>query len=358
MATINSVNNRSSISNFTIGTGNLALSTTNSALTTGVININAVRFIHSFGTENTFLGASSGNGSLTVGNARFNVGIGTNSLQSLVTSAYNTAVGVNSSMFVSSSNSNNTSCGVNTLCNITSISGNNTAVGYSAGNSIVTGANNTLLGYSAGSSLTLADSSNIIIGNTGTVGDGNKIIIGTAGSGAGQQDNCFIAGITGNPHIDGGVSNFTFSNVQVDASDQLGTDEYIRFVNRPTTSAHVKAAWYTTRIVIFNAGAGKVIVPIIGATKLSYGGTSPFTGTGSLFFVNNTNMQAMSNATITQSQSMVEITNNILTAHRTIGAAANLEDEPTDFSSDAAITGNAEDNNVVYMTITYRIVSF
>jgi hypothetical protein len=74
---------------------------------------------------------------------------------------------------------------------------NNACFGYQALTSLGSGSTNTAFGYNAGSSLTGTDSSNILIANTGTVGDNNTVRIGTDGSGAGQVDTTFIAGIAG-----------------------------------------------------------------------------------------------------------------------------------------------------------------
>jgi len=214
MATINALDNKTEVSNFTIATGNLALSATNSALTTGVINVNAARFMHSFGTANTFLGETAGNGSLTVATSKFNVGVGYASLKALTSGTYNASLGGNSCQALTTGN-NNVAVGLSSLYNMTQ-GGSNVAIGQSAGSNIVTGNYNIILGKEAGLSLTLADSNNIIVGNSGTVGDVNKIIIGTAGSGAGQQNKCYIAGISG-VAVAGG------SPVVIDSNGQLGT---------------------------------------------------------------------------------------------------------------------------------------
>lgn len=52
------------------------------------------------------------------------------------------------------------------------------------------------LGFSAGSANTTG-SDNITIGNVGVAAEANVIRIGTQGSGAGQQNTCFVAGIAG-----------------------------------------------------------------------------------------------------------------------------------------------------------------
>ena len=75
--------------------------------------------------------------------------------------------------------------------------GPNTCFGYSSLGNLASGINNIALGYNSGNSYTTSESSNIDIGSTGRIGDNNTIRLGTQGSGAGQQNRNFQAGITG-----------------------------------------------------------------------------------------------------------------------------------------------------------------
>ena len=106
---------------------------------------------------NTFLGHATGNTTLTGGN--------------------NTVVGFNS-FGDATDPANCTALGVDTLPAVT------------------TGANLIAIGYQSGINYS-TEASNIVISNSGTVSDANTIRIGTQGSGAGQQNKCFIAGIEG-----------------------------------------------------------------------------------------------------------------------------------------------------------------
>jgi len=352
MATINSNNNKTDVSDFTIGTGDLALSTTNAALTTGVITVNAVPFMHAFGTENTFLGELSGNGTLTSGSSKYNTGVGYSTLNALTTGSYNTAVG-RKALILLTQGSNNTAMGASALYNLTT-TGNNTAAGYNAGANIVTGTNNTLLGYSAGSSLTLANSSNIIIGNTGTVGDSNKIRIGTTGSGAGQQNKCYVAGISG-------VAVTSGLNVVINSSGELGTAGFPLYEASVTlTSAQVKALNATPISIIASPGdVYSVIVPITTASKLVYAGTNPFTGAGNIQcrYVGAAQMiiQPVTNSTVVLSADTIEITNWINDSYADTSAA--MTNLAIELFADAAITGNAANNNTIIVKIIYTIVS-
>ena len=128
------------------------------------------------GSNNTFIGLSAGN--LSGGSGGSNCGFGNNALTSLTTGTLNSALGV-SSMFSLLNGSHNTAQGVSSLDQITS------------------GGYNTAVGYHAGYAYTSSESSNICIGNVGTTSESNVIRIGTQGSGSGQQNICYIAGITG-----------------------------------------------------------------------------------------------------------------------------------------------------------------
>ena len=148
---------------------------------------------------------------LTSGSA--NVGLGSNVLNSLesasgsvcigyqagqaITTATNcTYVGIASGLTTTTSQ-NNTGIGSDTLGAVTTGSGANTALGSSSLAFVQTGQRNIALGFNAGVNYTTSESSNIIIGNSGTAAESNTIRLGTAGVGAGQQSRAFVAGITG-----------------------------------------------------------------------------------------------------------------------------------------------------------------
>jgi len=181
--------------NATISAGNLNLPVTNLAFTEGVITTGGTFFIHNYGTNNSFFGELSGP-SITTG--AYNTGVGHSSLTATTTGDYNTCVGRNAGNTINTGEKN-------------------TGVGADILTSITTGDYNVVLGYLAGSSLNTDDSDNICIGNTGTAGDYNTIRIGTQGTGDGQQDNCFIAGIHG--VTPAGATQ----TVVIDANGELGS---------------------------------------------------------------------------------------------------------------------------------------
>jgi hypothetical protein len=216
--------------------------------TDGIIKINSNRFLHAYGTSNTFIGETSGNFTLTVGNATQNTGIGKNTLLALTIGGSNTAVGYASSTAITTG-SNNVSVGYNSLlANQTGI--NNTAVGYESlkaatsdnntgcGNdsllkltsgvrntalgtaalpNVLTGTDNVGIGYQAGDNYVGAESGNIVIGLAyGVAGESNKTRIGFNTTNASVQTGCYIDGIDG-------INVGSVATVVTMASGHLGT---------------------------------------------------------------------------------------------------------------------------------------
>ncbi len=140
--------------------GNLTMHDSTDA-TTGNILKEGVPFLHNFGTNNTFLGTSAGNLSMTgsenTGNgaaALFtnstgsaNTATGFGALGSNDTGARNTAAG-RTALFSNTSGNSNTATGADALRDNTTGS-NNTASGFAALLSNTTGSSNTSIGYGA-----------------------------------------------------------------------------------------------------------------------------------------------------------------------------------------------------------------
>jgi endosialidase-like protein len=214
---------------FVVGDAGVSVGTTNPAYrldVTGVVNtvteydIGGIRFVHSHGTANTFVGPNAGNLTMsggqntavgqialinnTTGCCNTTEGLGT--LHSNTTGGGNTAIGwnalnLNNSVY-------NTAAGYDALVSTTG--GNNTGVGSYALFGNTTGNNNTALGYNAGNNLTTG-SRNIDIGNLGVAAESDTIRIGDV------QASTFIAGIRGVTVLSDGV------NVVIDSTGQLGT---------------------------------------------------------------------------------------------------------------------------------------
>lgn len=238
---------------------------TNNTATTGMYSLGGSTFMHNYGTNNTFLGRSAGNLTLTVGNAIQNTGIGFLSLDALTTGNSNVAIG--GALSSVTSGSSNVGEGVSCLTNLTT-SSFNTAVGYSSGVNLVTGAYNLLLGESSGSNYTTSESSNILLLNAGTVSESNVIRIGTQGAGNGQQNAAYMAGIY-NTAI--GATNQV---VLVDSVGKLGSsrgnDGQVLIGQTGGTGS---PAWATLTAgvgVTITNGANSITIAASGTTTLNY----------------------------------------------------------------------------------------
>lgn len=205
-----------------ISAGNLTISQgTNSAGTIGIVNYAGDRYISNFGTLNQFIGATSGN--LTLTGAQ-NTGVGRSCLRSLTTGQNNNAFGLTAGLNITSGN-NNVLLGQSGV--FVTTGDDNTMLGHEAGcnvagvTGITTGSYNTLVGSSAGDGYTGSESNNIVIGarTPGTAGESNvcRIAAGT-GTGTGQINKTFIAGIRGITTV-----NNNAIAVLIDSAGQLGT---------------------------------------------------------------------------------------------------------------------------------------
>jgi hypothetical protein len=134
--------------------GNIALSNSTSS-TVGTVTKAGSRFIHNFGTDNTFVGVNAGN-------------------------------------FTTTGTGDNTGLGISALTALTS-GVQNTAVGSGAGSALTTGSNNTILGYNTGTSTTTG-SNNIYIDGSGAAAPANESSTIRVGS---THTRCFIQGIDG-----------------------------------------------------------------------------------------------------------------------------------------------------------------
>jgi hypothetical protein len=175
---------------------NLAFGSTMPVVTSGTSNIGigpAVLATLTSGTSNIGIGYLSLQAITT---ATGNVVIGFGSGRFLTTGTQNVLVGSSAGTALTQGN-NNTVVGygaLNSYTTGTANAGSNVAVGEGSLSSIITGINNICVGVNSGASLTLADSGNICIGNTGTAGDANTMRLGTQGSGSGQLQT-YIAGV-------------------------------------------------------------------------------------------------------------------------------------------------------------------
>jgi hypothetical protein len=174
-----------------VASGNLVLSTEPSTSTAGNIIKGSSRFIHDFGTNNTFVGINSGNFTLS---GQDNVGVGINALTSVTSGFSNTAVG-SGTLVANTTGFNNIAVGTSALATNT-IGTRNVAVGSFALNSNTTGSTNTGIGVGALLNNTIG-SDNVGVGafalNSNTTGSTNTAIgSGTLTSNTIGSDNVAI----------------------------------------------------------------------------------------------------------------------------------------------------------------------
>lgn len=203
------------------------------------------------GSTVAFTGSGSTVSLNVTNSSNFNTLIGLLAGNASPSGTCNTCVGYDS-LFALSSGGSNTALGFASLASLQTTS-SNTAIGYQALQNITTGAFNIALGYTAGNSYTVANSSNISIGNTGSAGESNAIRIGTNGSGSGQQNKCFIAGIDG-------VNVGSVAKVVTEASNQLGTATI-------TAGTGISVTAGANTITIAATGAGFSWTDVTGATQ-------------------------------------------------------------------------------------------
>lgn len=344
-----------------------------------------------FGITNLALGSDLS--AITVGTG--NVALGFHALESVSSGAGNTAIGLETADSINSGSNNvavgkqalatctssnqNVAVGNSALLALTTSTGSNTAVGYAALDSITTGTANTALGEAAGGDLTTSDSSNICIKNTGVSGDNNTIRIGTNGSGAGQQDTTFIAGITGVTvaasapiavDTNGQISSLGFGTAaQVLTSNGAGTSPSwqaagggLLTATVTLTSAEVKACLATPITLLAAQGAGTVIVPVSLTGQMNYGGTNAFSN-GQNILVSFTGVTTfmISTANLLNS-SQVVATDTRVSFHSSFiqqSSSASISNVAMVIRNGGAteITGNAANDNTITVTMKYYVLT-
>ena len=110
---------------------------------------------------------------------------------------------------------NNTALGAYAL-NTVAAGSLNTAIGIESLHTLTTGMRNVAIGVYSGSTYTGAESDNILLLSPGIVGENNTLRLGNNGSGAGQQNRAFIAGVDG-------VNVGSVATVVTQLNNQLGT---------------------------------------------------------------------------------------------------------------------------------------
>jgi hypothetical protein len=179
---------------------------------TGAISIGGLPVLHTFGSQNTFVGPSAGNFTMTGG---ANTATGIKALFSNTTGNTNSATG-GFALLDNTTGSFNTAMGDGALGNNTTGIGN-TAMGSIALANNTTGSFNIAIGFLAGDNITGDNNIDIGSGQPGIVGESNTIRIGSA-----FNDRTFIAGIAG-------VNVGPAAAVLVNSAGQLGTMSSSRF---------------------------------------------------------------------------------------------------------------------------------
>lgn len=129
------------------------------------------------GLDNIGIGIDAGSG---INSSSKNISIGSFTLATNVTTDSNIAIGDHALTALNAApGTNNIGIGTNSLL------------------TLLSGQSNITLGSGSGGNYTTTESSNILINSVGVTGESNVIRIGTQGSGTGEQDECFIAGIVG-----------------------------------------------------------------------------------------------------------------------------------------------------------------
>lgn len=168
----------------------------------GTVNGPAISLLGNTGSANcgasvSFTAASATELDLIVTDSNFNTLIGKSAGNATVSSSglNNTAFGYGALIHAGAALAN-TAIGYGNLSTLTTAS-LNTSIGATALQNLTTGDSNISIGAFSSNNYTSSETSNIIIGNAGTIGESHVIRIGTQGNSGGKQDKCYIAGITG-----------------------------------------------------------------------------------------------------------------------------------------------------------------
>ncbi len=233
--------------------------------------------------SNTIIGGVSGNLTISGGT---NTGLGINVLAALSSGSSNCAYGVASAQAMTTG-SENLLAGISSGARMTS-SSNNVGLGSGSLVQLLTGSENLALGYLSGGALVGAESNNVLIKNLGVAAESNTIRIGTQGSGAGQQNRAFMAGVRG---VTTGVADAI--NVVIDSAGQLGT------AIAPVVTA-------------------KSIIATSGAAVVSFNGATAYAAPFGIFIASDPTEQLVSPAAATISFMYVNVTANASTVDTTV----------------------------------------
>ncbi len=188
------------------------------AVSPGFYQFAGVTFLSNYGDTNTFVGPQAGNTTLQGGLAVRNVALGYQSLNAIDTGYENMAAG-NGSLKVCTTGYQNVAFGEAALNKLTT-GHQNSAFGSGALSNITTGSDNVAFGENSGYNCSSgSESSNVFVGSLGIFADSNTVRIGEQGSGAGQQQDAYIAGVF-LPHV---ALNANQKLTIIDVNGKLGS---------------------------------------------------------------------------------------------------------------------------------------
>lgn len=294
-------------------------------------DLTADRFIHNFGTDNTFIGSAAGNFTLTT--SRNNVALGSQVLGNLTTG------------------NNNSSVGFTSLFGLDTGSGNS-VLGATALDSINSGSFNTVLGLGSGTNYVGAESSNILISNNGVLGEDNTIRIGTQGNGVLEQDQTFIAGIYDTPY--GATHQVVFIDDTGKLGSSLGNDGEIIIGSTAGSPEWGEITSLDGSITVTN-GSNTIDLSTTGGTMFTVT-TNDATPTALVTHAVGANSAVTMNATVAASRSdfSESLWGTVVFGVRRAGAGAIAVETPTSsFNDDSAgapiITADVNGNNLRLM---------
>lgn len=357
---------------------------------------------------NTTLGQSAGGSSMSAVVGR-NTAIGYQSFQNATSAQQCVAIGYQA-LGSNSSGHENTAVGAACLDNLVA-SARNTATGQQAGNQSIDGndncffgqaagwqlphgnqnvmvgsdsgqnmignaSNNIFVGFQSGNNYVLNESSNILIGNVGVVSENNIIRIGTTGSGAGQQNKAFLAGVTGvtvasSPagiassgqltDLGYGIAGQVFTSNGSPNSPTWQTTSGVLLASGNLTNNQIKNLHGTPFQVVAAPGAGAVIQVLHAIMTLNYGGNNAFVNGGgssiTLYFSTSQSIVAsLTNAQITSTSSQINLSAAPTVLSVAYSAITNLALNLWNPSA-TEISGNAANDNTMSYSVLYRIVT-
>lgn len=260
-------------------TGSINFPTTTA--TAGVIFANANRFMHSYGTSNTFLGSDAGNFTLT---SIQSVGVGSGALTATTSGDRKVAIGHNAMGATTSGGQDSIAIGFQSMNGVVTGGTQSIGIGTNCFSNAYTGTGCVAVGYQALDSCTSSDNciaigSNALGGLTGG-GDNNIAIGNTAGSVYTTESNNITIGNTGTG-TDSGVirigTNATHTSAYVTGieSVDLSTSEVVTVASDQLGSSTLTAG---TNISI-TPGAGVITIAATADLERNYTSTSALTYT-------------------------------------------------------------------------------